>query len=666
MKNISNYLPAYLLLLYTLGLLTQFYFSIFTKPFQGVVLIILFFVLSRWFFKRAELFVFFLLGMFFMYGLRSPKGHFKRFENAAGEVSLRIHSTLKLDSTKASYMADVLSFDAVKSKGKVLLRIERDSAVELPEIHDLVFAHAKFQKLPKKKNPHDFDYGAYLQKKNIQAQIFLKKNSYHLKKEHRFNLRKWARRQRLFLQTKLRKTLKNKEVVAMTETMLLGDKSLVSKEILMNYAQAGVLHILAISGLHVGILLWLLNFLYRPLLLFKYGNGLRLVLVILSLWLFALLVGLTPSVVRAVTMFSFVGLARSLSTRISVLQSLVSSAFVLLLCNPFYLFNVGFQLSYLAVVCIVLIQPFLVRWWKPRCKLFDGLWRFFTVSVAAQIGVMPLSLYYFHQFPSLFVVSNLVVVPCIGIVLSLGFLVLLCAVYEWFFTILIAFYSQTILLLNRFIAWVARQETYLFDQIYFPLIYVWASYLSIVLMMAFMETKKKSVLFAFMGSVFLFFAMHQWVKYDNQQKEAFVVFQRYKSSLFLKKCNGKIEVFTNSKTKDSIFLKNYIRESFPLQSVFYSKIQDFYHFQKQEIQVVAGSYRLKEEVPNSEILVLKNSPKVNLERLLQKTKSRLVVVDGSNYPSFKKRWRKTCRAMDVLFYDTAKEGAFVLQKKIAL
>jgi competence protein ComEC len=182
-------------------------------------------------------------------------------------------------------------------------------------------------------------------------------------------------------------------------------------------------------------------------------------------------------------------------------------------------------------------------------------------------------------------------------------------------------------------------------------------------MMAFIETKKKSVLFAFIGSFFLFFAMHQWVKYDNQQKEAFVVFQRYKSSLFLKTCEGKIEVFTNSKTKDSIFLKNYIRESFPVQSVTYSKIQEFYHFKKQKIQVVARSYRLKEVVPNSEILVLKNSPKVNLERLLQKTKSRLVVADGSNYPTFKKRWRKTCRALDVSFHDTAKEGAFVLQKK---
>ncbi len=661
MRNMCNYLPVYLLLLYALGILVQFYFSIFSGHLQGICVTVLFFSFSRFFLKGVELFVFFFLGMYMVYVLQNPAGHYKNLESKSGDVVLKIHAVLKANKTTKPYLAEVCFFDSVKATGKLLLKIERDSGAYSLEIGDFLIARTRIDKLPINRNIYGFDYGDYLKKKNIQGQIFLKKKDYNVQKSNSFGPRKLAERQRLFLKNKLRNTIKDREVVAVTEAMLLGDKSQISRQVLKNYASAGVIHVLAISGLHVGILLWLLNFIYRPLLLFEKGKYIRSILLIISLWAFALLVGMSPSVVRAVTMFSFVGMALYLSHRITVLRSLVSSAFVLLLCDPFFIFDVGFQLSYLAVGCIVVLQPLLVRFWKPRHKVLAWFWNLLTVSLAAQIGVMPLSLYYFHQFPSLFLLSNLVVVPCIGVLLSLGLFVLLLSLVGGHFSVLIFFYSQTVLLLNRFIAWVALQEAYLFENVFFPGVYVWVSYASLILGIVFLKTKKRQIIMVFAGSVFFFLLLHRYVKKENRQKEEFVVFYKYKSSLFLRKMKGQLEVFENSKSKGSLFLKDYLRENFPVRKVRHLKIKDFYEFQKKKILVIDSMFSIKWGTRNADVLILKDSPKLNLERLVLKTGAKQVVVDGSNYPFYKKRWRKTCQKMDVDYHDTSVKGAYVLK-----
>ena len=165
----------------------------------------------------------------------------------------------------------------------------------------------------------------------------------------------------------------------------------------------------------------------------------------------------------------------------------------------------------------------------------------------------------------------------------------------------------------------------------------------------------------FAGSVFFFLLLHQYVKKENRQKEEFVVFYKYKSSLFLRKMKGQLEVFENSKSKGSLFLKDYLRENFPVRKVRHLKIKDFYEFQKKKILVIDSMFSIKWGTRNADVLILKDSPKLNLERLVLKTGAKQVVVDGSNYPFYKKRWRKTCQKMDVDYHDTSVKGAYVLK-----
>ena len=206
---------------------------------------------------------------------------------------------------------------------------------------------------------------------------------------------------------------------------MLGQRQDISKEIYNSYTQAGAIHILAVSGLHVGIILLLLNFIFKPLIYFKNGNYIKLIVIVLILWSYAVIAGLSASVVRAVTMFTAVAIGMHLKRPTNVYNTLTISAFFLLLFKPMFLFDVGFQLSYLAVLAIVIIQPMLEKLWKPKFKLIDFFWKIFTVTIAAQFGIIPVSLYYFHQFPGLFFLSNLVIIPCLGFILGFGILIII-------------------------------------------------------------------------------------------------------------------------------------------------------------------------------------------------------------------------------------------------
>src|SRR5690606_24095560 len=244
--------------------------------------------------------------------------------------------------------------------------------------------------------------------------------------------------------------------------LLLGQRQDIPEEVYNNYTSAGAIHILAVSGLHVGIILLLINFILNPLENLKNGQFIKLILILLLLWSFAIIAGLSASVVRAVTMFSFVAYAMHIKRATNIYNILAISMFFLLLFKPSFLFDVGFQLSYIAVFAIVWIQPVLYKWWTPKLRPVNNLWQLFTVTIAAQIGVIPLSLYYFHQFPGLFFVSNLVIIPFLGIILGLGLLVIILALLNILPDLIADFYGSMISTMNNFIGWIARQEDFLF------------------------------------------------------------------------------------------------------------------------------------------------------------------------------------------------------------
>ena len=212
---------------------------------------------------------------------------------------------------------------------------------------------------------------------------------------------------------------------AVVAAMALGDKSQLTTELRDAYAISGASHILALSGLHLGIIYTLLSLLLSR----RRWQMVSQIVIIVSIWLFVFLVGLSASVVRSAVMVSIYALL-SLGHRDKLsVNTLAFAAIVMLLFNPMALFDVGFQLSFMAVLTILLFYPLLESLWSQPFlldhRLFRWLWTMLSVSCAAQIGVAPLIAYYFGRISCYFLLANLVVVPAAALILYLSLAVLL-------------------------------------------------------------------------------------------------------------------------------------------------------------------------------------------------------------------------------------------------
>ena len=224
--------------------------------------------------------------------------------------------------------------------------------------------------------------------------------------------------------------------IEIVKALILGQKKDINKQLYSDYAAAGAIHILAVSGLHVGIIYFILITLLRPLKrLFKHELIISIIIVI-SLWGFAFLTGLSPSVIRAVTMFSFFAFAKAINRETNTINTLFLSYFTLLIINPLWLFHIGFQLSYLAVLSILWLLPLFNKVYCPKNYFARKIWDIFTVTLAAQTGIFPLSIYYFHQFPGLFFMTNLIILPFLGVLLGGGIILIILSIFnvipEWF------------------------------------------------------------------------------------------------------------------------------------------------------------------------------------------------------------------------------------------
>lgn len=344
---------------------------------------------------------------------------------------------------KAKTMKAVVQLTAVLDKedwqpcsGKVLTYIKLDTAsIHLDYGRELLFT-TTLKTIAPPQNPAAFDAQNYYAQQEIYQQCYLKREQWQAMNWEG----KWWKQQlyhwRTYLLAILKKNIVTPNEYAVASALLLGAKSSLDSTLKNAYADTGAMHVLAVSGLHVGILIiilgWLLSFLEK---LGNKGKRLRALLLLGFLWLFALLTGASASVLRASTMFSFLLLGQVLGKSMNVYNSLAASAFILLCFDTNLLYQVGFQLSYLALLGIVYFYPKIYQFWTVEFYLGDKIWQGIAMSLAAQLATTPLSLYYFNQFPTFFWLSGLVVSAFAGILLGLGLALLLVAqlpmIGEW-------------------------------------------------------------------------------------------------------------------------------------------------------------------------------------------------------------------------------------------
>ncbi|MDA9253888.1 ComEC family competence protein [Flavobacteriaceae bacterium] len=668
MKKLLGYLPFHFLLFLIAGICCQYYTDFWNFGIVRFFCILLFLGFIGYLFRKTVLFIFiswlsfFLIGILLIYRGDATKNYnyFEKHLTNTSNATLAIDKVLKPGNYHYKYIAEVLQIDHQKTTGRVLINIEKDSVASFFKIGDRILIKNKFVAIKESLNPHQFNYKNYLAKQGIHQQVYATKQELLLLDQTSTSFLEFIAAFRLKIQQSLQQYDFSEDELAIMNALLLGQRQDISKELTANYSKAGAIHILAVSGLHVGIILWMLSFVLKPLERYKKGKVIKLVLVLLFLWFFAVLAGMSASVTRAVTMFSAIAIGQFFNKRNAIEQSLIFSMFLLLLLKPLFLFDVGFQLSYLAVFGIIWVQPVFYQLWKPKYYIIDKGWQLITVSTAAQLGVLPISLFYFHQFPGLFFLSNLLIIPFLGVILVTGIIVLGLSYLTILPVFLVDIYSGIISILNRLVAFIARQEAFLFSDISFSFIKMFFSYLVIIACFQFFLKRNAKRCLFFLSSVLIFQFVFFYEKYHIEKNNEFIVFHKSRNSIVGIRTGSFLEVYNDMDslvTKQNL-LKNYkVGENILYQN--YQKLPNLLQLNKQIVLFIdtAGVYNLIDL--HQPIVLLHQSPKINLERLINRLQPTIIIADGSNYKSYVRLWKATCLKLQIPFWSTNEQGAYI-------
>lgn len=650
---------------FVLGLLVAFYFNPDFWIGIGMVLFGFLLFLFTYFYSKKKFFgisVFLLsvgIGVFtqVLHSDIRNKNHYVHQISAEPQIiHLTLDSKLKPNAYNHRYFAEVNSVDNQKSKGTILIGISKNLYPKEPEIGTTFMVYSKIIPNAVPKNPSQFDYGKYLERQKVYAQIYTDStNIRKLTTEKTIHYYSYKIRNRIL--DNLRKSGFSEEELTILHALILGQQQDISPEILQAYQYAGAVHILSVSGLHVAYIYLFLNFVLKFIPNHKRGKLLKLSILLLSLWGFALLAGMAPAIVRAVTMFSFVSIGRFLTRNTNIIYTLLISMLLILLCNPSFLFDVGFQLSYLALFFIVWTKPMLDKFYNPTNKINKYIWDIATVSLSAQIGVLPLSLYYFHQFPTLFIVTNLFVLLPLSFFMIYGVILSVLALFG-----ITNFYLSKIMefgigYINEVSIQVARFESFVFTDISFSkaMLVVW--YLVIFSFFVWLNKRRFWNLALVLSSVLLLQTVYIFNKTETKNANEFIIFNKNRTTLLSDRKADKISVFTN----DSLSENDYLMKSYKVGS--FSKIiktdslQNFYYSNGIKIMVVDNSSVYNEDL-FPDVVLLVGSPKINLERLLQNHQPEIIIADASNYKSYIELWKQTCEKHKIRFHSTYENGFY--------
>ncbi len=573
-------------------------------------------------------------------------------------IEILVKEKLKTTTTNDRYVVQVHTLNGKKSYGKLLVNITKESSSHPIEIGKSLKIIGSIYLNKKPNNPNQFDYGKYLENQQIYGQIYTNYSDVKISKQVEKSISYYAGILRNRIIHNLEKNHFNETELNVVNALILGQQQDISQEINRDYQYAGAVHILSVSGLHVGFILLFITFLLKPIPNTKRNSLLKLIIVVISLWSFGIIAGLAPSVVRSVTMFSFVAIGLYLRRSVNIYHTLLVSALLILLFQPSFLFDVGFQLSYLALFFIVWLQPLLIAIWTPKNKILTYFWEIITVSFAAQIGTFPLSIYYFHQFPGLFIVTNIIILPMLSVILCLGVVVMVLAAFDLVWMPLLKSLEWSIWLLNKIISWVASFENFVLKDISFNWLMMCCSYLLIFSSIIwFMKPMYKKLMVSLVSIVLVQVTVLQ-AKYSNQKKSEFIVFSKKKNTLIIERSGTKVTVFATKKFDDSSGLKPYLVANFCIIEK-KKAISNLYYFKNKKFYLLDSSAVYLDNV-KPDILLLSHSPKINLERLFISWKPQQVVADASNYKSYVKLWKETCRKEKIPFHDTSEKGFYKL------
>lgn len=340
-------------------------------------------------------------------------------------------------------------------QGKSLIYVKRTKEAINLKYGDRLMVYGYFQELKPPINPKAFDFQWQLGLSNIYHQAFISEKKWeYIDNKSGNTLKRFALNAADYMSQLFKKHNLGKQEFGVVSALLIGKREEIDEEILNGYSASGAMHILSVSGLHVGIVYSALGYLFFFAKRLPYGNQIKVISTLLALWFYAILTGMSPSVMRAALMLSFVLVKELFDKRGNSFNTVCASGFLLLCYSPSLLFNIGFQLSFTAVAGIVLWHRDLYNMLEFDNRWLDSIWSLTVVSIVASLATLPFCLYYFHAFPVYFLLTNYVAIPLSSGIIFWGIGTAALSINDWICHYAMRVLEFMLFLLNKWILFI--------------------------------------------------------------------------------------------------------------------------------------------------------------------------------------------------------------------
>jgi competence protein ComEC len=606
--------------------------------------------------------------------IRHQQHWFPRYDTPADTLLATIEEPLqeksKSYSTTATLQAIIKGQHVQPVKGRLILYFQKSNQPPQLQYGNQIMFIKTPESIRNNTNPAAFNYEQYCAFKNIYHQVYLHEHEYITAEKMQFNpVKKVLYYTRENLLNILRKNIADKKQAGLAEALLLGYKDDLDKQLLLSYINTGVVHVIAVSGLHLGLIYAILIFLCNQLPK-RYNRWAGPIIIITALWAFAFLTGASPSVLRAAIMFTCLVIGNLLPQTSSAYNSLAASAFLLLCYDPRLCWDVGFQLSYAAVFSILLFMKPIYHCLFIKNKFLDYGWKLIAVTLAAQILTLPISMYYFHQFPNLFLVTNLVAVPLSSLILGIELAICAFSFIPQAATAIGWLLDKLIRLLNYFIETMSRLPYTTTDDIQISPLQVAFLYILIFGLATWLLQKKKKGFLVALGAGWLYLLLYAQFSYQATRQQKLIVYNvpQHQAIDFI---NGQDYVFKG----DSLLLHNATLSNFhlkpsrtahriaPADSL--SNLQQatsLFKFGNLSLLVVDKAMPFLKPVRKIpiDIIILSRNPKVTARELTTLFDCHKIVIDPTNSHWKTMSWQQDCRKLGISCHAVTNQGAFVL------
>jgi competence protein ComEC len=452
--------------------------------------------------------------------------------------------------------------------------------------------------------------------------------------------------------------------------MLIGYKDDLDKRLVQSYSDTGAVHIIAISGLHLGLIYWLLMLLCKPLAKYKTGKIIQPILVITGLWAFSFIAGGSPSVLRSAVMFTCLVLGNHMNRKASVYNSLAASAFLLLCYNPFWLWDAGFQLSYAAVLSLAIFyKPVYDLFFFPQ-KMIDIVWKSVCVTLAAQILTVPVSIYHFHQFPNLFLFANLLAVPLSSLVIFGEIAICITSIFPAIaggtgYLVHFLIYG-----LNNFIELVSSLPFAITNDLQINLAQLVCLYAFIAAIAWWLFRNKKLGVSIALVAILTFTVFHITSVWTALHQKKLIVYNIPRHSA-IDVMVGKEYLFKGDSLlqHDDLLQKFHLQPSRSLHRVNNANTTGILRSENNRFKLgnfsfllIDQPYNLYNDTPKTpvDIIIILNNPPLKIAQLTSVFTCRQFIFDASNAPWKVAKWQQECDQLGLSGFSVADKGAFVL------